>query len=635
MNVCVRALVALLFLLSFSSPSAADTPSMTLAWDPVKDSAVRGYVLSYGTASRSYSRYLDVGKVTVFTVGNLAHGTTYYFAVRAYDAEGRLSAPSGEVSATTKPGGSVPDTTPHPFAFTARTDVTLSTVVTSSPVPIWGIDTPTPMTISGGTFSISGGPFTTGPSTVANGQAVVVRLTSSGSYSRAVTATVTVGGVSGAFRVTTMAAPGEGPRDDEPRDDAPRDDGQVGDTTPNAFAFGSVTGAARNTVVTSNAIAVAGINASAPISISGGAFSISGGSFRTGAATVTNGQTVVVRLTSSKDYGKGVEAILTIGGVSGVFRVTTAAAAVEAPRDDEADDDAPVDTTPDGFALGKVSGAGLDTAVTSNAVTVTGINAPAPVSISGGAFSINGGSFRTGPATVTNGQRVVVRLTSASTYETEVRATLTIGGVSRAFRVSTMAAPVDETRTGGLPASPTGFVATVRDDRTIELTWSAMEDWVQGFRIEVGSAYGLSDVSSFTTGVTSRFTLSGLAPGTYYLRVRGVSEAGPGDPSDEVVATVEAPAPLPGMPTGLYYLLHNKSVILVWTAPVDGGAPSSYVMEATDTKGKVLATVDTGSTMTFMLHDPGGAGTYVARIRAANSAGLGPASAPVTVVIPK
>jgi hypothetical protein len=97
------------------------------------------------------------------------------------------------------------------------------------------------------------------------------------------------------------------------------------DTTPDAFTFIAQTNASPNTVTTSNAINVSGITAAAPISITGGTFSINGGVYTNVAKTVSNGDTVTVRLTSSANYSTTTSATLTIGGVFGPFSVTTLA----------------------------------------------------------------------------------------------------------------------------------------------------------------------------------------------------------------------------------------------------------------------------------------------------------------------
>lgn len=95
--------------------------------------------------------------------------------------------------------------------------------------------------------------------------------------------------------------------------------------TPNAFSFTDQVGAARSTVVESNAITVAGINTASAISITGGEYQIGAGAWASAPSTVTNGQTVKVRLTTSASYSTIANAALTIGGVSDTFSVTTEA----------------------------------------------------------------------------------------------------------------------------------------------------------------------------------------------------------------------------------------------------------------------------------------------------------------------
>ena len=103
-----------------------------------------------------------------------------------------------------------PDTTPDQFTFTDQTGVALSTVTTSNTITVSGINAATPIVISGGTYSINGGSYTSASGTVSNGNTVTVQLTSSGSYSTTTNATLTIGGVSANFSVTTQAAPAGG-----------------------------------------------------------------------------------------------------------------------------------------------------------------------------------------------------------------------------------------------------------------------------------------------------------------------------------------------------------------------------------------------------------------------------------------
>ncbi|WP_033092557.1 hypothetical protein [Colwellia psychrerythraea] len=95
------------------------------------------------------------------------------------------------------------------------------------------------------------------------------------------------------------------------------------DTSPEAFSFEHKTEQPLATKITSNSVKVTGINASSPISISGGEYAIDGGDFSTASGTVTDQQSVTVRVQSSASYSTSSEVILTIGGISESFSVTT------------------------------------------------------------------------------------------------------------------------------------------------------------------------------------------------------------------------------------------------------------------------------------------------------------------------
>ncbi len=95
------------------------------------------------------------------------------------------------------------------------------------------------------------------------------------------------------------------------------------DTTPDAFSFTDVTGQAVSTWVESNSITVAGITAATAISVSGGEYMIGSGSWTSAAGTVSNGQTVKVRHTTSASNGTATNTVLTIGGVTDTFTSTT------------------------------------------------------------------------------------------------------------------------------------------------------------------------------------------------------------------------------------------------------------------------------------------------------------------------
>ena len=101
-------------------------------------------------------------------------------------------------------------------------------------------------------------------------------------------------------------------------------------------------------------------------------------------------------------------------------------------------------TTPESFSFTDVTGAEPGTEVTSNAITlvVEDTTAAIPISVtSGGTLEVDGTAFSGN--TVTHGQTVAVKVTASSDFVTEVSATVTIGGVSDEFSVTTRAGRVN------------------------------------------------------------------------------------------------------------------------------------------------------------------------------------------------
>ncbi|MFC1747728.1 hypothetical protein ACFL2V_02865 [Pseudomonadota bacterium] len=418
---------------------------------------------------------------------------------------------SDTFSITTKVEPPQTDATPDQFTFTDKTGAELNTIYSAS-ITVSGINEASPISVTDGEYRIGSGAWTTAAGTVTNGQVVSVRRTSSSSYNQTVSASVTIGGVSDTFSVTTKAEVISGPSElssptlgavidtssvtfqwnkpsgtyvssygttyhtlkvgtfkygtDIAKSGAVKnvtsytatgiplnggkiyvaletfnyESGNMGyqrrdyefetavgvesDTTPNGFSFTDVTGATMSTQYT-DSITVSGINVATPISISGGEYRIESGAWQTGASEVHNNQQVTVRLTSSSEATTTVSSVLTIGGVSDTFSVTTK----------EPD---PIDTTPNAFSFSDRTDAELNTSYSAS-ITVTGINATTDISIATGEYRINGGAWMTGPGQVNNNDQVTVRKTSSENHSETVSTTVTIGGVQDTFSVTTKA----------------------------------------------------------------------------------------------------------------------------------------------------------------------------------------------------
>jgi hypothetical protein len=89
-------------------PTLSLAGSATISWNPNAESDLSGYRIYYGTASRSYGPPMPVAKVTQHTLGNLADGKTYYFAVTAIDFAGNESGYSTEAQKAI-PATKIPD----------------------------------------------------------------------------------------------------------------------------------------------------------------------------------------------------------------------------------------------------------------------------------------------------------------------------------------------------------------------------------------------------------------------------------------------------------------------------------------------------------------------------------------------
>jgi uncharacterized repeat protein (TIGR01451 family) len=99
---------------------------------------------------------------------------------------------------------------PNAFSFMALTAVDPSSVQTSNAITVTGTNVASPINITGGEYSINGGPFTAAAGTVSPGAQVRVQLTASAAVSTATQATLVIDGVASPFSVTTRAAdPGQ------------------------------------------------------------------------------------------------------------------------------------------------------------------------------------------------------------------------------------------------------------------------------------------------------------------------------------------------------------------------------------------------------------------------------------------
>lgn len=148
----------------------------------------------------------------------------------------------------------------------------------------------------------------------------------------------------------------------------------------------------------------------------------------------------------------------------------------------------PPDTTPNAFTLNVVDDAVPGAEVISEPFTVSGINAPTPISIEGGQYAINDNPYTSAAGTVRNGDTVRVKVTSSGTLQTDVKATLTIGGVAGTFIVTTLADTTPPTAQITFPPP-----VSMKDGDSILVRGTASDDYSTITSVTVGGVAAESD----------------------------------------------------------------------------------------------------------------------------------------------
>ncbi len=295
------------------------------------------------------------------------------------------------------------DTQPDPFSFATVTNATPGIGFITEALTVTGITGPAPISVAGGAYKINDGPYLSQAGTVNLNDRVVFLVRSSTRSNKSVSGILTIGGISATFTVVT---------------------GDF-DTAPDSFPFTPVTDAEQSKTYVSAPATITGITERAAIVVTGGRYRINGGNFTAEEGTVRVGDQVYAEVVASSKASTSTSATVTIGGVASVFKVTTAGT---------------TDTVPNAFSFASVNEAETAATYISAPATISGINAPSPISVSGGRYRINNGNFTGLPGTVGAGDQIYVEVTAANLPGTAATATVTVGGVAGAFTVITAAA---------------------------------------------------------------------------------------------------------------------------------------------------------------------------------------------------
>jgi glucose/arabinose dehydrogenase len=129
----------------------------------------------------------------------------------------------------------------------------------------------------------------------------------------------------------------------------------------------------------------------------------------------------------------------------------------------------------------------------------------------------------------------------------QLEAGLVVGGVPpglyfvriRAMNAAGLSAPSNEVVVrvgcGGPPLAPTGLSFQVADGGVVTLTWTPTGESTNHV-VEAGSGPGLTNIASFAVGGSPMTAVA--PPGTYHVRIRGITSCGLTPPTNEVVVVV-------------------------------------------------------------------------------------------------
>ena len=178
------------------------------------------------------------------------------------------------------------------------------------------------------------------------------------------------------------------------------------------------------------------------------------------------------------------------------------------------------------------------------------------------------------------------------------------------------------------PGTPTDLWATV-NGYSVQLGWTPPAG-VAGHLLDVGSASGLTNITSIPIPMPTTGLGGTVAAGRYYVRARAAMNCGVGAASNEVIVDVPSGCAVPTAPGTLTTAVSGRTVTLNWGA---AGSASAYMLEAGSASGLAnILNSNVGGARS--VGGPVPPGTYYVRVRGRSTCGqTGPASNEAVVVV--
>lgn len=317
-----------------------------------------------------------------------------------------LTACGGDSSSNndTNDGGSggVIDTTPDTFSFIGLPNAEPGESIESEAVTVSGFEGSLDISTSDGEFQVNGGNWVTSAS-ISAGDTLKARLTAPSDFATSASVTIDINDVSATFSITTRAQ----------------------DTEPDVFIFTSLTGRELGQNICSGTETLTGFDGPLSSSVSNGWVLLNNAQQPAGSFNVNPGDTLKVCQQAANAFMADNVTTLTIGTNPGdevTFTTTTRAA----------------DTTPNALSFAAQTDVEPSTPVESNEITLAGFDGTLSLSANNGAILIvNDTSSAAGASVnVSSGDRVKVRLTSASSFGGQTSTVVTLGNKQAVFAIT-------------------------------------------------------------------------------------------------------------------------------------------------------------------------------------------------------
>jgi predicted phage tail protein len=200
----------------------------------------------------------------------------------------------------------------------------------------------------------------------------------------------------------------------------------------------------------------------------------------------------------------------------------------------------------------------------------------------------------------------------------------------RAVAGASQSAPSNEIRIHvGVPAPPSApaALASVVNGTTVHLGWRNTFEGGAAAGVVLEARAGAA-VWYFPLGLTETFGTTGVAAGSYTLRVWATNAGGVSGPSNQIVVTVPgACTGPPGIPAGFLAYALGRTIYVVWDMPTPGPAATSYELIVAGAYSSRFPTPRRALSGTV------GPGAYELSVFARNPCGDGPPTTAQTLTI--